>query len=80
MYGLWGGAFAGTHAVSWPLATLVVLTLTLPIAAGSWYLVERPLMRLAGARSSRPHPASARVGPPHPAQGFDWRTSRAPTA
>jgi peptidoglycan/LPS O-acetylase OafA/YrhL len=79
MYGLWGGAFAGTHAVSWPLATLVVLTLTLPIAAGSWYLVERPLMRLAGARSSRPHPASARVGPPHPAQAFDWRTSRAPT-
>ncbi len=54
MFGRWGAALAGTHAASWPLATVVLLALTLPVAAASWYLVERPLMRLAAARTRSP--------------------------
>jgi len=58
IYGVWGAAFAGTGTVSWPLATLVVFGLTVPVAAASWYLLERPLMGLA-ARHVRP----SAVGP-----------------
>lgn len=61
MYGWWGAAFAATGPVSWPLSTAIVLVLSLPLAAGSWHLVERPLMRrAAGAPRRRPS------APPYP--------------
>ena len=64
MYGWWGAAFAGTHVVSWPLATAVVFVLTLPVAAASWHFLEQPIMRRAAAWVK---PAAARVvHPPAP--------------
>jgi peptidoglycan/LPS O-acetylase OafA/YrhL len=63
MYGWWGAAFAGTRTISWPLSTAVVFTLTLPVAAASWYFLERPLMRWASARV-RPAPAAPVPAPP----------------
>ena len=66
MYGWWGAAFAGTRTVSWPLSTAVVFTLTLPVAAASWYFVERPLMRWASARVRPVAPVAAGAGIPPP--------------
>lgn len=37
-----------------PLATLEAAAITLPLAAASWYLVERPAMRLGTRARSRP--------------------------
>jgi peptidoglycan/LPS O-acetylase OafA/YrhL len=56
MYGWWGAAFKGTGAVSWPLSTAIVLALSLPLAAASWRLIERPSMRRAAAGGA-PRPA-----------------------
>jgi peptidoglycan/LPS O-acetylase OafA/YrhL len=50
IYGWWGAAFAATGALSWPLSTAVVFALSLPLAAASFSLVERPAMRLAATR------------------------------
>jgi len=71
MYGWWGAAFAGTHAISWLLATVVVFTATLPVAAVSWYLVERPLMR----RARRGSPAPAVSPPAELAVGLSLETA-----
>jgi peptidoglycan/LPS O-acetylase OafA/YrhL len=47
------------------LALPIVLTLTLPVAAASWFLIERPV--IAWAKRSRGSRAVRPVGPPEPA-------------
>jgi peptidoglycan/LPS O-acetylase OafA/YrhL len=36
----------GIDAPGWPLRTLLVLAITVPLATASWLLLERPLLRL----------------------------------
>jgi peptidoglycan/LPS O-acetylase OafA/YrhL len=76
MYGWWGAAFAGTGPLSWPLATVVVLTLSLPLAAGSFYLVEHPLMRLAAGRGRGAATAATAERVPHPGRALVAVTPR----
>jgi peptidoglycan/LPS O-acetylase OafA/YrhL len=49
--------------LGWLLDSLLVLAITLPIAALSWFGVERPLMRWA-ARWARRHTTASREEPP----------------
>ena len=53
----------GVDVPGWPLRTLLVLALTVPLATASWLLVERPLLRLTarwwqGRRDRAPRPAA----------------------
>jgi peptidoglycan/LPS O-acetylase OafA/YrhL len=77
MYGWWGAPFAPTGAFSWPLSTAVVFALSLPLAAASFSLVERPAMRLAAGREPRPEHAAGRGGRPEHLAGRRGRPERA---